>query len=93
HPVVVLTDRNRALKPGQIRMEFYDADTGRWRPVSFEVTDEDELIGVFDDGFPGFTVGAGKTLTVKVRLGLTRDAASTEVLASAAVVAPALHDG
>jgi hypothetical protein len=93
HPVLVLSAGNHTLKPGQIRLEFYEARARLWRPVSFEVTDEDELIGVFDDGFPGFAIGAGKTLTVPVRLRVTGDAASTEVLANAAVVQRRGDDG
>ncbi|MCZ9345985.1 hypothetical protein NGM37_50505, partial [Streptomyces sp. TRM76130] len=70
HPVVVLVDEDRVLEPAQPRMEFYDGD-GRPRPVRFEATDGDELVGVLaDDGFPGFTVEAGRTLTVRVRLAL-----------------------
>ncbi|RZU24685.1 hypothetical protein EV567_0140 [Streptomyces sp. BK239] len=47
HPVVVLVDSARALKPSQPQLEFY-AD-GRPRPVRFETTDEDELVGALMD--------------------------------------------
>ncbi|MEU0675750.1 hypothetical protein ABZ330_23215 [Streptomyces sp. NPDC006172] len=47
HPVVVLVDTARALKPSQPKLEFY-AD-GRPRPVRFETTDEDELVGALMD--------------------------------------------
>ncbi|MFF3741461.1 hypothetical protein [Streptomyces sp. NPDC002566] len=47
HPVVVLVDSARALKPSQPRLEFF-AD-GRPRPVRFETTDEDELVGALMD--------------------------------------------
>ncbi|MFI7414551.1 LPXTG cell wall anchor domain-containing protein [Streptomyces sp. NPDC049627] len=107
HPVVVLVDGKRALKPSQPRLEFYGTpvatpngtptatpngppDPTRPRPVRFETTDEDELVGAFD-GFPGFTVGPRATLTVKVRLALTSDAVPNEVTANAAVVQR--HDG
>ncbi|MFB7088203.1 hypothetical protein [Streptomyces sp. NPDC056296] len=100
HPVVVLVDEKRALEPAQPRLEFYDGT--RPHPVAFETTDRDELIGAFGeggetgtggDGFPGFTVGPGKTLTVKVRLALTSDTAPGEVTANAAVVQRRGGDG
>ncbi|MFH9722338.1 hypothetical protein ACH4M4_05170 [Streptomyces sp. NPDC017254] len=47
HPVLVLTDRERVLRPEQIRFEFYDAGAARWRPVTFEATEEAENVGVF----------------------------------------------
>ncbi|KOU66434.1 hypothetical protein ADK57_18545 [Streptomyces sp. MMG1533] len=99
HPVVVLADDERSLEPSQPRLEFYDgtAQGGtRPRPVRLERTDADELVGVFADeqaGFPGFTVGPGKTLTVKVRLAVTSDAVPNEVTANAAVVQRHDDDG
>ncbi|WP_308402805.1 hypothetical protein, partial [Streptomyces sp. AC550_RSS872] len=104
HPVVVLVDGKRALKPSQPRLEFYGTpkdspegpvDAGSPAgdhplAVHFETTDEDELVGAFD-GFDGFTVGPRKTLTVKVRLAVTSDAVPNEVTANAAVVQR--HDG
>ncbi|MEV7373027.1 hypothetical protein AB0O51_19415 [Streptomyces sp. NPDC090301] len=47
HPVLVLTDERRVLKPAQIRFEFYDAGAARWRPVAFEATEQADNIGVF----------------------------------------------
>lgn len=47
HPVLVLTDEKRVLRPEQIRLEFYDADGARWRPVAFEATEEAESVGAF----------------------------------------------
>ncbi|MFI6276402.1 hypothetical protein [Streptomyces sp. NPDC050988] len=44
HPVVVLVDGKRALRPEQPRLEFYDGE--RPRPVDFERTEQDENIGV-----------------------------------------------
>ena len=76
HPVVVLVDDRRALRPAQPRLEFYDGE--RAHPVRFEKTDAEELVGAFDDGFPGFTVAPGKTLTVRIRLALTADTAPNE---------------
>ncbi|WP_367322830.1 hypothetical protein [Streptomyces sp. HUAS ZL42] len=94
HPVVVLVDGKRALKPAQTRLEFYDGP--RSHPVRFETTDEDELVGAFadeKDRFPGFSVGPGKTLSVKVRLALTADAVPNQVTAMAAVVQRHDDDG
>ncbi|WP_426530919.1 hypothetical protein [Streptomyces sp. UG1] len=91
HPVVVLVDGERALEPSQPRLEFYDGRDGtRPHPVRFETTDQDELVGAFD-GFPGFTVGPGKTITVKIRLAVTSDAVPNRITANAAVVQR--HDG
>ncbi|CAL9274229.1 hypothetical protein SUDANB5_02704 [Streptomyces sp. SudanB5_2050] len=99
HPVVVLVDGKRALEPSQPRLEFYD--DGRPHSVAFEETDRDELIGAFGEGpaedgeesFPGFTVGPGETLTVRMRLAVTSDAEAGEVTANAAVVQRRGGDG
>ncbi|NUP15211.1 MAG: hypothetical protein HOZ81_03730 [Streptomyces sp.] len=102
HPVVVLVDGKRALKPSQPRLEFYGtpagapdnaesgADPRDPRRVRFETTDQDELVGAFD-GFPGFTVGPRETVSVKVRLAVTSDAVPNDVTANAAVIQR--HDG
>ncbi|WP_412077900.1 hypothetical protein ACLF6K_27360 [Streptomyces xanthophaeus] len=93
HPVVVLTDKARLLRPAHLRMEF---DTpGGTLPVSLEGTDRDEIIAVFDggDAFPGFTVGAGGSLTVKVGLAFAPDAPTGEVVADAALVQRKGDDG
>ncbi|MFE5709745.1 hypothetical protein ACFQ7J_02800 [Streptomyces sp. NPDC056501] len=92
HPVLVLTDRERALRAGQIRFEFYDEGSARWRPVAFEATEEAENVGVFT-GFGGFAVPAGRTLTVPVRLAFREDTAPDEVVVSAAVVQRRGADG
>ncbi|MGW0393898.1 hypothetical protein ACWDYJ_24000 [Streptomyces sp. NPDC003042] len=86
HPVVVFTDTARALRPAHLRMEF-DAPGGSL-PVSLERTDRDEIIAVFDggDAFSGFSVGAGGSLTVKVRLAFSPDAPLGEVVVDAALV-------
>lgn len=91
HPVVVLVDDRRALDPAQPRLEFYDGD--RRHPVRFERTDADELVGAFDDGFPGFTVAPGKTRTVRIRLALASDTAPDGVTVNAAVVQRHDDDG
>ncbi|MER6356634.1 hypothetical protein ABT186_33700 [Streptomyces sp. NPDC001634] len=84
HPVVVLVDAKRVLTDTQPKLQFLDG--GRLHPVTFARTDEKELVGAFDDGFPGFTVPPGQTVTVKVRLGLTADARPNDVVANAAIV-------
>ncbi len=92
HPVVVLVDDKRALKPSQPKLEFYDGT--RALPVAFESTDAQELVGVLDaEGFDGFTVPPGRTVTVKLRLSLTSDAVSDQVTANAAVVQRRGEDG
>ncbi|MEV5354037.1 LPXTG cell wall anchor domain-containing protein [Streptomyces sp. NPDC052693] len=94
HPVVVLVDDRRTLEPSQPRLEFFEGT--RAHPVRFEKTGEDELVGAFtgeDDRFAGFTVGPGRTVTVKVRLAVTSDAAANDVTANAAVVQRHDDDG
>ncbi|NEB80161.1 hypothetical protein G3I40_33885, partial [Streptomyces sp. SID14478] len=91
HPVLVLVDEKRKLRPAQIQLEFHDG--ARWRPVPFEKTDQDENLGVFDDGFPGFSVGPGKTVTVRVRLAFTSDTRPGHVVAAAALVQRRDDDG
>ncbi|MGK5695837.1 LPXTG cell wall anchor domain-containing protein [Streptomyces sp. URMC 128] len=94
HPVVVLVDDKRALEPSQPRLEFFEGT--RAHPVRFEKTGEDELIGAFaddEDRFAGFTVGPGKTVSVKVRLAVTSDAVPNKVTVNAAVVQRHDDDG
>jgi hypothetical protein len=88
HPVIVLVDDGRALKRSQPQLEYFeDAKGTTSRPVAFEETDSDELVGVLDEDGDGFTVPAGGTLTVKVRLSVTSDAVvPNDVVANAAVV-------
>ncbi|MGA5216547.1 hypothetical protein ACPCAE_10790 [Streptomyces cinereoruber] len=92
HPVLVLADRDRALRPEQIRFEFYDAGAARWHPVAFEGTSEAENVGVFTD-FGGFAVPAGETLTVPVRLAFRAGTAPGEVVVNAAIVQRRGADG
>jgi hypothetical protein len=91
HPVVVLVDAKRALTATQPKMEFFDGD--RPHPVAFVRTDRAELIGAFDDGFPGFTVDPGRTLTVKVRLSLASGTRPNDVVVNAAIVQRHGNDG
>ncbi|MEU9342962.1 hypothetical protein AB0D74_17320 [Streptomyces sp. NPDC048278] len=92
HPVVVLVDDKKALKPSQTELEFYDGP--RTRAVPLTETDESELVGVFEGtGFPGLTVAPGATVSVKVRLAVTSDAVRNGVTANAAVVQRQGTDG
>ncbi|MFF8994884.1 hypothetical protein ACF09H_34125 [Streptomyces sp. NPDC014983] len=93
HPVVVLVDDRQVLKAEQARLDFHDGT--RVRPVTFESTDEKELVGVLDaPGFGGFGVPPGKTVSVRVRLALTHDAAvPDQVTAHAAAVQRRGRDG
>jgi hypothetical protein len=91
HPVLVLTDQARTLRPGHVIAEFF-AD-GRWHTVPFVRTDRDELIGVFGEDLEGFGVGAGETRTVRVRLGFTEAAGVDDVVANAAIVQRLGDDG
>ncbi|MGW7055626.1 hypothetical protein [Streptomyces sp. NPDC054887] len=92
HPVVVLMDGDRELASEQVELRFRDS-SGRWIDVPFETTDEDEHIGVFDGGFPGFTIAADRTVTVKVRLAFDAGAAPARALLNAAVVQRQPADG
>lgn len=91
HPVLVLTDEDRALTSDQIQLEFSErAHPGVEHRVTWETTDRDEHIGVFggegDDSFGGFTVPAKDTVTVQVRLAFTSDTAPGRMTANAAIV-------
>ncbi|MFG3140676.1 hypothetical protein ACGFZA_31280 [Streptomyces sp. NPDC048211] len=91
HPVLVLTDEDRTLTSDQIQLEFSErTHPGVEHRVSWETTDRDEHIGVFggegDDSFPGFTVPAGRTVTVQVRLAFTSDTSPGRITANAAIV-------
>ncbi|WP_369389465.1 hypothetical protein AB5J72_18980 [Streptomyces sp. CG1] len=91
-PVIVLVDDKRALRPDQPQLDFFDGS--RVRPVKFEGTDEQELIGVLDAaGFDGFAVPPGRTVSVKVRLALPSDAVTERVTVNAAVVQRRGDDG
>ncbi|EST25576.1 hypothetical protein [Streptomyces roseochromogenus] len=92
HPVIVLVDDKRALRPDQPQLDFFDGS--RARPVKFEGTDEQELIGVLDAaGFDGFAVPPGGTVSVRVRLALPSDAVTERVTVNAAVVQRRGDDG
>ncbi|MFI1604514.1 hypothetical protein ACH4YN_20505 [Streptomyces griseofuscus] len=93
HPVVVLVDDRHELTSGQARLDFDDGS--RVHPVTFESTDEKELVGVLDaPGFGGFSVLPGKTVSVRVRLALTQEAVvPDQVTANAAAVQRRGQDG
>ncbi|MFI8435867.1 hypothetical protein ACIGJO_19355 [Streptomyces sp. NPDC079020] len=92
HPVLVLTDEDRKLTADQIQLKFSErAAPGTEHRVTWETTDRDEQIGVFggdgpDEEFSGFTVPAGRTVTVRVRMAFTSDTRPGRVTANAAVV-------
>ncbi len=87
HPVLVLADRDRRLTSDQIQLEFSESGSPeKEHRVTWESTDRDEQIGVFGDPFPGFTVPAGATVSVRVRMAFTSDTAPGPVTAHAAVV-------
>ncbi|MGW3300577.1 peptidase [Streptomyces rubiginosohelvolus] len=87
HPVLVLADRDRRLTSDQIQLEFSEPGSPeKEHRVTWESTDRDEQIGVFGDPFPGLTVPAGETVSVRVRMAFTSDTAPGPVTAHAAVV-------
>ncbi|MHC0432517.1 hypothetical protein ACX6XY_20405 [Streptomyces sp. O3] len=91
HPILVLVDEERTLRARQPKLEFREGD--RWRPVPFTRTDRDENIGVFDDGFPGFTIAPGETVDVPVRLAFAPDTEPHRVVAHAALIQRRDDDG
>ncbi|MFD4773023.1 hypothetical protein ACFWNU_04205, partial [Streptomyces sp. NPDC058427] len=91
HPVLVLTDDDHRLTSGQIQLKFSErAHPDVEHRVTWETTDRDEHIGVFggegDESFGGFTVPAGRTVTVQVRLAFTSDTSPGRITANAAIV-------
>ncbi|MEV0489581.1 hypothetical protein [Streptomyces atratus] len=91
HPVLVLTDEDRKLTADQIQLEFSEPDRlDIPHRVTWETTDRDEHIGVFGgdgaDTFGGFTVPAGRTVTVQVRMAFTSDTEPNRITAKAAIV-------
>ncbi|MEV7868536.1 hypothetical protein AB0P17_21115 [Streptomyces sp. NPDC088124] len=92
HPVVVLYDRDRVLDVSQVRLEMAD-DRGRLRVLPLERTDQDEIVAVRDDGSPGFTVAAHRTVTVRARLAFTASARPNRISATVATVQRRGNDG
>ncbi|WP_415951984.1 hypothetical protein [Streptomyces sp. KLOTTS4A1] len=94
HPILILLGREpeHELGPAQAEFEFRTPD-GDWHPVKFERASAGEYVGVFDDGFGGFTLPAGDAVTVPVRLRFTEDARPGRVTASLAVVQRQADDG
>ncbi|MET9555001.1 hypothetical protein [Streptomyces sp. NPDC006645] len=92
HPVIVLSDRQRSLTVGQVRLQLTD-DKGGWRTMSLEKSDEDEMIAVLEGGFPGFAVPARQTVTVRARLAFTAAADANKIVANAATVQRRGGDG
>ncbi|MFD3520585.1 hypothetical protein [Streptomyces sp. NPDC058653] len=92
HPVIVLSDRQRSLTKKQVRLQLAD-DKGRWRTMSLEKSDEDEMIAVLEGGFSGFAVPGQETVTVRARLAFTAAAGSNRIVANAATVQRRGGDG
>ncbi|WP_328721490.1 peptidase [Streptomyces sp. NBC_00247] len=96
HPVLVLTDQDRQLTSDQIQLAYAERPgtepgAGTEHRVGWETTDRNEQIGVFGSGeagddFEGFTVPAGRTVTVRVRMAFTSDTRPGNVVANAAIV-------
>ncbi|WP_406252439.1 hypothetical protein OH786_12075 [Streptomyces atratus] len=91
HPVLVLTDEDRKLTSDQIQLKFSEqARPGTEHRVTWETTDRNEHIGVFGgeggDSFGGFTVPAGRTITIQVRMAFTSDTSPGRITANAAIV-------
>ncbi|WP_125934970.1 hypothetical protein [Streptomyces sp. WAC 06738] len=75
HPVAVVGhEAGGRLRPGDIRLEFHDERTRRWRSVAFERTGADESAGVFAGGSRGFTLRAGESREVRLRIGFAKGA-------------------
>ncbi|MFF3779785.1 hypothetical protein [Streptomyces sp. NPDC001933] len=91
HPVLVLTDEDRRLTADQIQLKFSEQGSpGTEHRVTWETTDQHEHIGVFGgeggDSFDGFTVPAGRTVTVQVRMAFTSDTSPGRMTVNAAIV-------
>jgi hypothetical protein len=92
HPVIVLTDKGRSLRASQVTLELVD-EHGGLRTLPLATTDEAEVIGVLAKDTTGFSVPAGKTVTVRARLAFSSGAPRAEVVVSAAAVQRKGGDG
>ncbi|WP_446042293.1 hypothetical protein, partial [Streptomyces sp. SID1121] len=92
HPVIVLVDRARILKPSQVKLQMSEGG-GRWRTLSLERSDEDETLGILDDGSPGFAVPAGRTVTVRARLTFAKGTRANTIEINSATVQRRGDDG
>ncbi|MFJ9263382.1 peptidase [Streptomyces bacillaris] len=101
HPVLVLSDGERRLTADQIQLKFSEPGrTDTEHRATWETTDRHEQIGVFggsgpgsgsnsgsdSDDFLGFTVPAGGTISVRVRMAFASETGPARVTAHAAVV-------
>ncbi|MBY8887941.1 hypothetical protein K7472_24320 [Streptomyces sp. PTM05] len=92
HPLVLLVDRYRTLTPGGFRLEY--ARAGTWSAVPFETTDHAENIGIpGGENGPGYTLPAGATVTVPLRLRFLDDAPADQVVVSATAMQRRGADG
>ncbi|MFJ1597716.1 hypothetical protein [Streptomyces sp. NPDC088261] len=92
HPVIVLVDRARVLKTSQVKLQMSEGG-GRWRTLSLERSDEDETLGILDDGSPGFAVPAGRTVTVRARLTFAKGTRANTIEINSATVQRRGDDG
>lgn len=99
HPVLVLSDGQRRLTADQIELKFSEPGrTDTEHRATWETTDRHEQIGVFDGSRPGspsgpgsgdflgFTVPAGGTASVRVRMAFASETDPARVTAHAVVV-------
>ena len=77
HPVLVLLDRRKELRPGRLRVRFRDPD-GTWRPVRFRHTGPGENVGVFAaPGFHGYALRPSGAVSVPVEMRFAKGAVGT----------------
>jgi len=107
-PVLVLVDEERKLTAEQIQVMFCEPDRPdmehrvRWKTSGVEhigvIGGEDADTGEYGadgfGGFDGFTVPAGRTVTVPVKMAFTSDARPGRLTVGAAIArAPGARDG
>ncbi|WP_344292207.1 hypothetical protein, partial [Streptomyces synnematoformans] len=94
HPVAVFSREDGArLRPGDVRLQFYDAAARRWRPVVFERTGAGESAGVFAQGFRGFALPAGGSREVPLRMAFAAGAPAGRVTVNVTAVQRRGDDG
>ncbi|WP_164492527.1 hypothetical protein [Streptomyces sp. CNQ-509] len=94
HPVAVVGhEAGGRLRPGDVRLEFHDERTRRWRSVAFERTGGDESAGVFAGGSRGFALRAGESREVRLRIGFAKGAPTGRVTVNVTTVQRRGDDG